>query len=225
MSSAAEVLDRLGRPSALRLGAGGLQADRRFGTGLVSVDDLLNGGLPRGRITELSGRPSVGRTAFAVHAVATATLRGETVAWIDPADRLEPDALAEAGTRLARVLWVRPVAPADALRAADLLLRTGGFGLIVLDLDGTSTARAAGAWSRLRQAVEQSRGVLLAWSAARIVDSGAALVLELTADRVRWRRGAGRRVMLDGVDAHLTVLRSRQSRAGACARLSWRTAA
>lgn len=225
MSSAADVLDALGRPTGLRLGGHERFVERRFATGLAAIDGLLSGGLPRGRITELSGRCSVGRTALAAQVVAAATRRGETVAWIDPTDRLEPESLTGAGTQLGRVLWVRPLTPPDALRAADLLLRTGGFGLIVLDLDVVAPPRTVGAWSRLRQAVEQARSVLLVWSNVRLVNGSAALVLELSAECVRWRCGIGRRLLLDGVDTRLAALRSHHGRAGRSARLSLRTAA
>lgn len=222
MSRAANVLDDLGRPSYLRLGGSSLPSLRGLATGLARLDDLLHGGFPRGRITELAGRPSAGRTALALHATATATRRGETVAWIDPADRLDPEGLTGAGTQLARVLWVRPRSARDALRAADLLLRTGGFGLVLLDLDAGNVVRAPGAWARLRQAAEHARAVLLIWGTTRITDSGASLILDLAPQRVHWRGGAGRRRLLHGFDTHLRVVRNRQHRPSAPAQLSWR---
>ena len=226
MSSAAELLDGLGRPGSIRLGGGFAVQPSRLHTGIVPLDQLLGGGLPRGRITEVFGRPSAGCTALVTRIAASVTHGGEPIAWIDPLDQLDPDGLATGGVLLAGVLWLRPKSFEDALRAADLLLRTGGFGLVALHLDLSARCGAA-RWRRLQQAVEQGpgRSVLLVSSLARVPDSGAALVLELMARRARWTYGAGQRLLLEGIDTHLTVVRSRFSHVGNTMILPWRTAA
>src|SRR5262245_55194698 len=84
VSRAAALLDRLGRPGGIRLGTGQPVAVGRLSTGLVALDDATGGGLPRGRVSELSGPRSAGRTGLGCAIAAAATRAGETIAWVDP---------------------------------------------------------------------------------------------------------------------------------------------
>jgi len=217
MSAAAALLDRLGRPGAVRLGATAPVPLLRLATGLPALDAALEGGLPRGRVTELVGVRSAGRTGLGCRIAASATRAGETIAWVDPEDALDPEAADAAGVALPRTLWVRPRDVIDALRAAEILLGAGGFGLVVLDLGFTGTARTT-AWTRLSRAAERTRSTLLVLATTRSAGSCAALALELVGRRVRWSRGAGPGllcgVLLDGITARLTVARSRGGGAG-----------
>jgi hypothetical protein len=216
MSAARALLDSLGRPGDIRLGTPRPDAVARLPTGLPLLDEALGGGLPRGRITELAGRRSTGRTGLACAIAARATAAGETIAWIDPADALDPDAAAKAGMELGRTLWVRPRSTGDALRAAEIVLGAGGFGLVVLDTD--STRSGAGRWPRLARAAERTRATLLVVSPHRDAGTFAAVGLELGARRVRWSGGPddglGRLLLLDGIDARVTIARSRVGRPG-----------
>jgi len=208
--SAVALLDRLGRPGDIHLGATRPEAIARLPTGLAVLDEALGGGLPRGRVTELAGAPSTGRTGLACAIAAAATWAGETIAWVDPADALEPEAAAAAGIALARTLWVRPRNVADALRAAEIVLGAGGFGLVVLDV----SARTGAVSPRLARAAERTRSTLLVVAPRREAGTFAALGLELGARRVRWSGGPGRLVLLEGIDARVTVARSRIGRPG-----------
>lgn len=210
VSTAAALLDRLGRPGNLRLGAALAAPLPRLPTGLAALDAALGGGLPRGRVTELAGARSTGRTGLACQIAAAATHAGETIAWVDPEDALEPETAAAVGIALDRTLWVRPRGVADALRATEILLRAGGFGLVVLDL-GAAPKRGGPHWVRLAGAAEQTRTALLVVTPERTVGTFAALGLTVTRRRVCW---SGRPVLLDGIDAHVTVARSRIGRPG-----------
>jgi RecA/RadA recombinase len=210
--SAAALLDRLGRPGDVRLGSIRPEPIRRLPTGLATLDHALGGGLPRGRITELAGPPSAGRTGLACAIAASATCVGETIAWVDPEDALEPEGAVAAGIVLALTLWVRPRSVVDALRAAEILLGAGGFGLVVLDA-GVERVRG-GVWPRLARAAERTRSTLLVVAPRRAAGTFAALGLELTARRAHWSGGAGRLTLLEGIDARVTVVRSRVGRPG-----------
>jgi RecA/RadA recombinase len=247
MSAAAALLDRLGRPGRVRLGTANPPAPSRLPTGLGPLDAALGGGLPRGRITELAGACSTGRTGLACAIAGRTTRAGETIAWVDPEDALDPEAAAAAGIDLARTLWVRPRHAADALRATEILMRAGGFGLVVLDLGSINTRasrddggrprersfwptgsggigaaqraqRASSAraprYLKLAHAAEQTRTALLVIAPERQAGTFAALGLELVARRVRWSGGAGRLVLLDGIDARVVVARNRIGRPG-----------
>ena len=214
MSAAAALLDRLGRPGDVRLGTAHPPVIARLRTGLGPLDAVLGGGLPRGRISELAGPRSAGRTGLACQAAASATRARETIAWVDPEDALDPEAAAAAGVDLARTLWVRPRQAVDALRATEILLRAGGFGLVVLDVDAGLGRAGAGVWPRLAHAAEQTRTALLVVTPERRAGTFAALGMEVVARRVRWSGGPGRLVLLDGIDARVVVARNRIGRPG-----------
>src|SRR3954466_11860161 len=76
---------------------------------LLAPPDLSTGisSLPRGGITEIQGSASTGRTALAQRMLATATLGGGCLAWIDSADSFDPVSARRAGTDLAKLLWVQ----------------------------------------------------------------------------------------------------------------------
>jgi hypothetical protein len=212
MSAAGALLDRLGRPGDIRLGTARPGTVARLPTGLAALDDALGGGLPRGRVTELAGPPGTGRTGLACAVAASATRAGETIAWVDPEDALEPAAAEAADVALARVLWVRPRDLPDAFRAADILLGAGGFGLVVLDVGagrGDDTR-----WPRLARAAERTGSTQFAIGRRRNAGTFAAVGLELVGRRVRWSGGPGRLVLLEGIDAHIAVARSRIGRTG-----------
>ena len=214
MSAAAALLDRLGRPGDVRLGTAQGEPIRRLPTGLAALDRALGGGLPRGRVTELAGRRSTGRTGVACAIVARATQAGETIAWIDVDDALEPETVAAAGVVLARLLWVRPRGVPDALRAAEMLLGAGGFGLVALDVGDAGRPCPIPAWPRLARAAERSGTALLVIEPQRRAGTFAALGLEVTGRRARWSGGPGRLVVLDGIDARMLIARNRVGRPG-----------
>jgi recombination protein RecA len=76
-------------------------------TGLQGVDELLEGGLPLGAITEIVGPACSGHTSFALSFLAGLTQATKVCAWIDVSDELDPDSAAAAGVELSRLLWVR----------------------------------------------------------------------------------------------------------------------
>ena len=76
-------------------------------TGVAQVDELLDGGLPVGAITELAGPESSGRTSLALSFLAGITRAGRVAAWVDVSDALHPESAAAAGIDLPRLLWVR----------------------------------------------------------------------------------------------------------------------
>jgi len=213
VAGAAAILHRLGRPGAIRLGATLTGPPTRLPTRLAPLDAMLDGGLPRGRVSELTGARSTGRTALACAIAAGATRAGEAIAWIDPEDALDPDAATRGGLVLERTLWVRPRTLDDAARAADLLLAAGGFGLVVLDV-AESPPHPHIHWTRLARAAERTRTALLVVSKRQHTAATAALTLAVTARRVRWSGGPGRLVMLDGLTCRVTVARNRLGQPG-----------
>jgi len=115
--------------------------------------------LPQGRLTEIARLPSGAQLTLAASCVVGAQVRGEPVAWLQPAGgSLFPPDLAESGVDLDALLVVHVPAAAGRAglcKAAELLLRSGSFGLVVIDLVG-SAGEGAGAASEL-QLQAQSR--------------------------------------------------------------------
>src|SRR5215467_13976800 len=76
-------------------------------TGIAALDDLIQGGLPVGAVSELVGPECSGRTSIALSFIACLTQANKVCAWIDVCDNLDPASAAACGVDLARLLWVR----------------------------------------------------------------------------------------------------------------------
>src|SRR5436190_3568590 len=83
-------------------------------TGIATLDERLNGGFPRGQMSEVVGGRSSGRLAVMVSTLAGATERGEAVAYIDPLDMFDPPSAAASGLDFSRLLWIRGEATSSA---------------------------------------------------------------------------------------------------------------
>src|ERR1039457_3493468 len=157
----------------------------------VSEVDTATGGLPRGCLTEIIGPASSGRTSLLVAILAEATAQGEVCALVDAEDSFDPASAEAAGVRLERLLWVRSAHNAEhALKAADLLIQGGGFGLVAMDLGDTPTETARRisltSWFRLRRAVEHTPTVLVTLARQSNAKTCASLILECKRERVAW---------------------------------------
>jgi hypothetical protein len=111
-------------------------------TGLSGLDAALQGGLPRGKVIEVIG--TAGKLSLTLRSLAAATQRGELVALIDGADAMDPAAAAALGVELSQLLWVKVKTAKQALKAADLLLDAGGFGLVALYLPDEAPENSSG---------------------------------------------------------------------------------
>jgi hypothetical protein len=163
-------------------------------TGIPAVDALLDGGLPVGAISEITGQVSSGRTSLALAFVARRTQEERVCAWVDAHDEFDSESAAANGVTLRQLLWVRcknpnptskPWARLDqALRATDLLLQASGFATIVLDLGSTAPEHGCriplATWFRFRQAADRTRCSLLVVAQEPLAQSSAAVVLECT---------------------------------------------
>jgi len=179
----------------------------RLSTGHESLDTVLGGGVPRGRISELVGPLSSGKTSLLLTWLTAATRRGEFTAWVDLADALQPDSVAGADVDLRRLLWVRPCSVREGMRCTELLLQAGGFSLIVLDV-GTHLAQPLRShlWPRLLRAAEQSHTALVVLAPCRLAGSFAALSLRAHSRRALWQRGLW--PLFEGFEASLSTERN-----------------
>jgi len=152
--------------------------------------DSLTGGLPRGGLTEICGPSCSGRTSLLISALAARTADAEACAFIDGRDAFDPHSAEAAGVKLSRVLWVRCRNIDQALRSADLLLQSGGFGLVALDLGDipADTVRYVplNVWFRFRRAVEDTPTIFLVLEQEPHAKTCASLVLRMGAEAALW---------------------------------------
>jgi hypothetical protein len=165
-------------------------------TGIPAVDHLLEGGLPIGAISEITGPMSSGRTSLALAFLAARTQEDRVCAWVDAHDAFDSESAAVNGVALRLLLWVRckvPIPTAkpwarldQALSATDLLLQAGGFAAIVLDLASTAPEHGCriplATWFRFRQAADRTRCSLLVIAQQPLAQSSAAVVLECSCE-------------------------------------------
>ena len=172
-------------------------------TGVAAVDAMA-GGLPQGCLTEIFGPASSGRTSLMLAAMATVTGRENACVLVDASDAFDPASAAAAGVKLERLLWVRCGGNAEhALKAADLLVEGGGFGMVVMDLADTPviTARRISltSWFRLRRAVEHTPTVLLVVEQQPLAKTCASLTLEMRREGAAWSGAPGCSRLLRGI--------------------------
>jgi hypothetical protein len=188
------------------------EARADLATGLPAVDALLGGGLARGRLSELSGPLSSGRTSLALALLARATASGEVVAWVDGADAFHPASARAAGVRLERVLWTQPPGAAEAVRCTERLLQARGFAAVVLDT-GAREAEweklPAAVWQRLVRAASAGGSALVVLSGRRTTGSFADVALELLPSSARF---SGAPSLFEGIEIEAAIARHRRGR-------------
>ena len=129
-----EITKRYGDGSIMRLGeAHTLQVDV-IPTGSLSLDLALGiGGIPRGRVTEIFGPESSGKTTIAQHIVAEAQKKGGTAAFIDMEHALDPSYAAVCGVDVDNLLISQPDMGEQALEIAETLVRSGAVEVVIID--------------------------------------------------------------------------------------------
>jgi hypothetical protein len=196
---------------------------RRLASGHERLDAALGGGLPRGRLTEITGPATAGKTSVLLAFLAAATQRSEVTALVDVADAFDPRTAHGAGVELARLLWVRPPSLAVGLRCAELLLEAGGFGVIAVDLGAPSPWQLRmPVWPRLVRAAKRADVALAVAAPRRVAGSFAALSLTCAVSGYQWSQGAW--PLFDGIRLQLTVARNKLGAPGRSAHLNALTA-
>ncbi|AQX14826.1 recombinase RecA [Tessaracoccus lapidicaptus] len=139
----AQIEKAHGKGSVMRLGEDTRQPIDIIPTGSVALDVALGiGGLPRGRIVEIYGPESSGKTTVALHAIANAQRGGGICAFIDAEHALDPDYAQKLGVNTDELLVSQPDNGEQALEIADTLVRSGALSLIVIDSVAALTPRA-----------------------------------------------------------------------------------
>jgi len=139
----AQIEKAHGKGSVMRLGEETRVPIEVITTGSIALDVALGiGGLPRGRVVEIYGPESSGKTTVALHAIASAQADGGICAFIDAEHALDPDYAQKLGVDTDALLVSQPDNGEQALEIADMLVRSGALSLIVIDSVAALTPRA-----------------------------------------------------------------------------------
>src|SRR6476620_3504018 len=139
----ANIEKQFGKGSVMRLGDETRAPLEIIPTGSIALDVALGlGGLPRGRVVEIYGPESSGKTTVALHAVANAQKAGGIVAFIDAEHALDPDYAKALGVDTDALLVSQPDSGEQALEIADMLVRSGALDLLVIDSVAALVPRA-----------------------------------------------------------------------------------
>jgi recA bacterial DNA recombination protein len=215
--------------------------DRRLSSGLASLDALIGGGVPRGRISEITGRAGSGKTSIAASFASFATHRGEVAAWLDASGTFDPESMAAAGVELRRMLWASmkmttatPATPARngfapaplvrrqsaIVKAAELVLEAGGFGLVVIDFGETPRTISQASALRIARAAERSSAAVIAIAPWRMCGTFAALSLSTSRAETSFSRLApDSPVTFDGLAVTAMVARNKMGGTGRFVRM------
>lgn len=139
----AQIDRQFGKGSVMRLGSDERAPVEVIPTGSIALDAALGiGGLPRGRIVEIYGPESSGKTTVALHALANAQKAGGIAAFVDAEHALDPEYARKLGVDIDQLLVAQPDTGEQALEIADMLIRSGSIDVIVIDSVAALVPRA-----------------------------------------------------------------------------------
>jgi recombination protein RecA len=139
----AQIDRQFGKGSVMRLGSEERAPVEVIPTGSIALDVALGiGGLPRGRVVEIYGPESSGKTTLTLHAIANAQAAGGIAAFIDAEHALDPEYASKLGVDIDSLLVSQPDTGEQALEIADMLIRSGAIDLIVIDSVAALVPRA-----------------------------------------------------------------------------------
>jgi recombination protein RecA len=139
----AQIEKQFGKGSIMKMDSQALQDVQVVSTGSLGLDIALGvGGLPRGRVIEIYGPESSGKTTLTLQVIAEAQKMGGTAAFIDAENALDPQYAAKLGVNIDDLLISQPDTGEQALEIADMLVRSGSVDVIVVDSVAALTPKA-----------------------------------------------------------------------------------
>lgn len=138
-----QIEKQFGKGSVMRMGDRVIEAVEAIPTGSLMLDLALGiGGLPKGRVVEIYGPESSGKTTLTLQAIAQCQKRGGTAAFIDAEHALDPIYAGKLGVNVDDLLLSQPDTGEQALEIADMLVRSGSIDIMVIDSVAALTPRA-----------------------------------------------------------------------------------
>ena len=139
----AQIEKQFGKGSIMRMNSEAVTGVQVASTGSVGLDIALGvGGLPRGRVVEIYGPESSGKTTLTISVIAQVQKMGGTAAFIDAENALDPQYAAKLGVNIDELLISQPDTGEQALEIADMLVRSGSVDVIVIDSVAALTPKA-----------------------------------------------------------------------------------
>ena len=140
----AQIEKQFGKGSIMKMGAAQIENDLQvISTGSLGLDIALGiGGLPRGRVVEIYGPESSGKTTLCLHVVAEIQRAGGVAAYIDAENALDPVYAGKLGVNVGDMLISQPDTGEQGLEIADMLVRSGGVDIVVIDSVAALVPRA-----------------------------------------------------------------------------------
>ncbi len=138
----AQIEKSYGQGAIMKLGDKSKVKVETISTGSISLDRALGGGIPKGRIIEIYGPESSGKTTLALHTIAEAQRAGGTAAFIDAEHALDPEYASRIGVNTAELLISQPDNGEQALEIVETLTRSGAVDIIVIDSVAALTPKA-----------------------------------------------------------------------------------
>lgn len=137
-----QIEKQFGKGAIMKLGEGNRAKVQTSPTGSLSLDIALGGGVPKGRIIEIYGPESSGKTTLAYHVIAEAQKLGGIAAFIDAEHALDPDYAANIGVNVEKLLISQPDTGEQALEIAETLVRSNAVDVLVVDSVAALVPRA-----------------------------------------------------------------------------------
>lgn len=141
-AAVAQIEKQYGEGAIMKMDKNYSQNIKRFSSGALSLDLALGGGIPEGRIIEIFGPESSGKTTLALHAIAEAQKKGGKAAFIDAEHALDIQYAKKIGVKIEELLISQPDNGEQALEITEMLVRSGAINIIVIDSVAALTPQA-----------------------------------------------------------------------------------
>ncbi|MFA7685461.1 MAG: ATPase domain-containing protein, partial [Candidatus Gracilibacteria bacterium] len=138
----AQIEKNFGKGSIMKMGEANRVPIETIPTGSVSLDIALGGGVPRGRVIEIFGPESSGKTTLSLHIIAEAQKMGGVGAFVDAEHALDPEYAKRIGVKVDELLLSQPDSGEQALEILETLVRSNAIDVIVVDSVAALTPRA-----------------------------------------------------------------------------------
>lgn len=199
--------------------------DEVLATTLAPFDALLGGGLPRGKVVELTGRRTAGRFSIVMATLAASTSLGEAAALIDLGDHFDPQIGELTGIDLRRMLWIRPHTLKQAVMSVEMIA-AAGFQTVILDA-GSHPIRGRrvpdAAWVRLARAAEAHGTVMMIATPYALTGTASEAHVAARRARPKWLGGGKSPRILAGIEVSMTLEKHRHQKPGANGTILFRT--
>jgi hypothetical protein len=190
--------------------------DEVLATMLAPFDALLGGGLPRGKVVELTGRRTAGRFSLVLSALAASTSLGEAAALIDLGDHFDPQIGELTGIDLRRMLWIRPHTLKQAVMSVEMIA-AAGFQTVILDA-GSHPIRGRrvpdAAWVRLARSAEAHGTVMMIATPYALTGTSSEAHVAARHARPKWIGGGKSPRILAGIEVSVTLEKHRHMKPG-----------